>query len=650
MAAQQSPDTPLPLVLAGPVLRRCSPDQVAFWLVTSRPCECQLHIALANGALAAVAAERLQRQQWPVGRHCFVHWIVWAPAGPLAQQKVVEYDFHLVTGAAQQWLSDTLPDICYEGARHPSFVIDLAVREVVHGSCRKPHHRSADGLVQLDRQLASRLGSGEARPNFLIMTGDQVYTDDVAGPTLWAIHQVIGELGLFDETLSGALVQNSAELFAHVDGFYRRHALLPGDDASEAVGRRFWRGKRKPIFTTVNGGNHLITFAEVMAMYLLVWSPALWQRLDLDKRGLAPELQATYEKEKRVIEQFAAGLWRVRRVLAHLPTYMIFDDHDVTDDWNLTRGWEEASYNHPFSKRIIGNALCGYLLCQGWGNDPGAFSALHAELHGCFTIDGLSNQDQLIERLLAWRQWHYRLPTEPPTLVLDTRTQRWRSESSLVKPSGLMDWESLCDLQQQLLGQKSVIMVSPTPIYGVKLIEVIQKIFTFFGKALTVDAENWMAHKGTASVMLNIFRHRRTPPLFIILSGDVHYSFVYDVKLRFTRTSPRICQITASGIKNEFPHTLLLWLDKLNRWLYHRRSPLNWFTQRRYMTIHPRKPPGDKGRTLLNSSGLGVLKLGAGGKLISTSILTAGGKALEFSPGGADDSRADDGRADDTAT
>ena len=55
------------------------------------------------------------------------------------------------------------------------------------------------------------------------------------------------------------------------------------------------------------------------------------------------------------------------RVFAHLSTLMMFDDHDITDDWNLSAQWEETAYGHPFSKRIIGNALLAYLLCQGWG-------------------------------------------------------------------------------------------------------------------------------------------------------------------------------------------------------------------------------------------------------------------------------------------
>src|SRR5690606_39345065 len=108
---------------------------------------------------------------------------------------------------------------------------------------------------------------------------------------------------------------------------------------------------------------------------------------------------------------------------------------------------------------------------------------------------------------------------------------------------------------------------SPTPIFGVKLIEAIQRVFTLLGRPLMVDAENWMAHPGTASVLLNIFGHSGTPEHFVILSGDVHYSFVYDVRLRAHEDHPRIWQITSSGIKSQFPRRLLDWLDRLNRWL-----------------------------------------------------------------------------------
>ncbi|MCY1433444.1 hypothetical protein D9M71_494720 [compost metagenome] len=148
--------------------------------------------------------------------------------------------------------------------------------------------------------------------------------------------------------------------------------------------------------------------------------------------------------------------------------------------------------------------------------------------------------------------------------------------------------------------------MSPAPVFGVKLIETVQRVFSAFGHPLLVDAENWMAHRGAAQVILNIFRHSRTPGSYVILSGDVHYSFVYEVLIRHRQQGPKIWQITSSGIKNEFPRGLLEVFDRLNRWLYSPRSPLNWFTKRRPMKVMPRIPAhGEAGERLWNSAGLG---------------------------------------------
>ncbi|MEC7376346.1 MAG: alkaline phosphatase D family protein, partial [Pseudomonadota bacterium] len=413
--------------------------------------------------------------------------------------------------------------------------------------------------------------------------------------------------------------------------------LLPKSEFNEDLTERFFGGVRKPVFTTANAGNHLISFAEVMAMYLLVWSPVPWQLVTDAEPVNRPDELERYRREQRAIDDFRNTLPRAARALANVPVYMIFDDHDVTDDWNLSALWETTAYEHPFSRRIIGNALLGYLLCQGWGNRPEGFEDL---IEQCQTLFPETNnqdeldrvcQNELIDRLFHFGQWHYSLPTSPRLVVLDTRTHRWRSERRRSHPSGLMDWESLTDFQQEVMGEDAVVVVSPAPMFGVKLIELIQRVFTFFGKPLLVDAENWMAHRGAASVLLNIFRHPRTPRHFVILSGDVHYSFAYDIRLRHKSRGPRIWQITSSGIKNEFPNNLLEWLDRLNRWLFAPWSPLNWFTKRRRMWISPRLPEGrDAGERLWNHAGIGDLRLDETGAPTAIRQLNAEGDGTIF--------------------
>lgn len=605
-----SENTPLPLVLAGPLLRRLEPARIVLWLVGSQPLQPELHLQYPTEF-------SLNCQVIPIGKRAFVHLIDITLATPLPTDVQIDYDV-LLSG---QRIAEWAPHLLYDGARLPNFVVRERLDHLLHGSCRKPHHPAADGLLCADRLLATAHSPAE-RPALLMMSGDQIYADDVAGPMLRAIHGLIERLGLYDEHLEGAVVQNSAALYRHPASYYHRADLLPALESNETLRERFFGGTRKPIFTSSNADNHLVTLAEIMAMYLLVWSPVPWALIETRMpAGLTTERQARYQREQHCLTGFVEGLGGVARVLAHLPSLMIFDDHDITDDWNLSAQWEETAYGHPFSRRIIGNALIGYLLCQGWGNNPDVFGELvqrcqalshSADDDGCF--DRVA-QDALIKQLLRFEQWQFVLPTQPALLVLDTRTRRWRSESTLQKPSGLLDWEALCELQQALLDHPSAIIVSPAPLFGVKLIETIQRLFSWCGYPLLVDAENWMAHRGAAQVILNIFRHSRTPGHYVILSGDVHYSFVYEVLIRHKRSAPHLWQITSSGIKNEFPRRLLDVFDRLNRWLYAPRSPLNWFTKRRLMQVIPRTPAHSKaGERLWNSAGLGQVFFNAQGQ------------------------------------
>ena len=609
-----------------------------FWLVTTKKYEISLQL-LNVSTKTTIIDKKLtstQLQQIQIGQQAFINLISITSDQGFPENTLLEYDLRIIDVQGQHGLFELMPDIVYPNQSLPSFVIKNNISKMLHGSCRKPHFDSGDGLRQVDSLLAGTDFSVEKRPSMLMMSGDQIYADDVAGPMLVAIHQVIEKLGLYDESWindDNAEVSTSKQLFKSDFCYYQRQSILPHNSVNIGYLNRFFATSKKPIFTSVNAKNHLVTLAEMIAMYLLVWSPELWALVDLDDpdmHRISPVYHQQYLAELTIINEFSAGLTEVRRALAHLPVYMIFDDHDVTDDWNLTRGWEEAAYGNTFSKQIIGNALIGYWLCQGWGNSPSKFDSLMNTTDNYFSEQGLTNQSELIDILLAWQQWHYHLETLPKVVVLDTRTQRWRSESKAGKPSGLMDWESLSELQQVMINEPCVIMVSPAPVYGVKLIETVQRVFTLLGKPLAVDAENWMAHSGTANVMLNIFRHPKTPPNFIILSGDVHYSFVYEVTHRFKRSSSKILQVTCSGIKNQFPQSPLNILEKLNRYLYATYSPLNWFTKRRSMKIKVRKPDIAIDTSLYNGSGIGQIKLSDNNETIETEILTSKNTVVKF--------------------
>lgn len=629
--------TELPLILAGPLLRRVTRQDLALWLVAREPLRLRLGIERSWPEQELTAP---QLQILPVGERAYIHLIHLQIDLPPAQALTYTLAYQGEQHEDWQSLAQDMPDLFYPEER-PSedqaavaFHVPEQVHEILHGSCRKPHHPDGDGLWAADELLGHRMAQGERGPDLLLMTGDQVYLDDLCGPMLWAIRQVVALLGLPLEHFEDAPVPDSQALLEVEYFLYGRRRYLPHILAENRLSRFFGRSSL-PVFTSSACDNHLISFAEVLAMYLLVWSPALWecirwpQARELASLSLAQ--RQLFQQELSILKRFIAGLPRVRRVLAHIPSYMIFDDHDVTDDWNLTAAWEQAAYGHPYSRRILGNALMGYWLCQAWGNAPQNFDAHFWEHVQNYCRDfSDSAQDRWIELLLRFEHWHYTLPTQPGILVLDTRTRRWRSERNLALPSGLMDWEALSEMQQELMHRDAVVLVSPAPIFGMKFVETLQWTLTQMGQALAVDAENWMAHPGAASTLMNIFTHARTPQNFVILSGDVHYSFAYDIVIRRRKHSPRIWQITASGLKNSFPKSMLKWFARANHLLYHRNSPLNWLTKRKRMLIEPRRVAQQ--HSLVNQSGIGQLCLNADGAPTRIALLTPGGRNFIFEP------------------
>ncbi|MDP2562828.1 alkaline phosphatase D family protein [Psychrobium sp. 1_MG-2023] len=616
-------------ILAGPILRRVTAQQFTLWWVSPFECQGTFSCYQDEQVIEEVKLTSDVLTTFRVGKYAVIHLLDVKLSLP--QDTYLEYDLHLQCGSQVKSLAEIASHLVYAGKKRPSLMVQLEVDNLLHGSCRNPHHDSDDSLLAGDRLVGSVLDDNKQRPALLMMSGDQIYADHVAGPTLYAIHQVIALLGLHDETFIDANIGDSEELHQLAGQYYQRENILPQTSTQPT----WYRAQQKQaIFTSTYAHNHLISFAETIAMYLLVWSPTLWQEITFEGVDITPEHQALWDEELVVIRAFVSGLDKVQRLLAHVPTYMIFDDHDVTDDWNLTAGWEQAAYNNPFAKRIIGNTLFGYWLCQGWGNDPARFKGDFWQIADQYQQHpNQHNQERFIDHLLQFSGWQYTVETQPKLVVLDSRTRRWRSETDINHPSGLMDWEAMCELQQELIGHDSIILVSPAPIFGVKVIETIQRMVTACGHPLAVDAENWMAHPGSASTMLNIFKHPRTPQHFIILSGDVHYSFVYDIELRFSDQSPKIWQITSSGIKNQFPQPLIGILDKLNRWLYGSLSPLNFFTKRRAMRVKGRNLANNNKVRLSEQSGLGYLELNSDGSPKLICDLHVNGGVSEFIEG-----------------
>lgn len=360
--------------------------------------------------------------------------------------------------------------------------------------------------------------------------------------------------------------------------------------------------------TSSDLGNHLMSLAEFSAMYVAVWCNAAWPLdggrpalatlEDVYKRPAGPlpqiwdlhtcftfrvdwpgrdeittigdELEAR-RKETDVKEDFADrlatlnafydSLPRVRRALANVPTYMVFDDHDVTDDWNVGRAWRDQVHTTPLGRRIITNALVSYALFQDWGNDPkryrvgGPFRRLIDMTSLLFSADledfapspvatealgkllGLNQPDP--ETPAPELKWHYTIDgARHRAVVLDTRTRR-RFRSRYL-PAGLLTRQALeeqlpdPELTPMPAGIDVLVLVSQTAVVMPALataviVPLATRIEEFSSRnkwrnLIGVDPDNeiWPGDDGTYEELLRrLAAYRRV----VVLSGEIHWGF-----------------------------------------------------------------------------------------------------------------------------
>lgn len=264
----------------------------------------------------------------------------------------------------------TLPSFAFP-PKHPNLL------RLIQGSCRMPHAEGKDTFPLVDKLIAETASNAFARPHQLLLTGDQIYADDVAASMLIMLTDASDVLLDWKEVLPvpPRYADAGLDTAAQLSPFMRRELL-------NGVG-----------FTSVDLDAHLLSLGEYLCMYLFVWSDALWTtttlplfadvvanvRKNLGVERLPPGVlppDDSIERHIKALIEFRKTVPEVRRVLANIPSYMTFDDHEVTDDWNMTLDYCRALYREQpgLGLRVVQNALVAYALCQHWGNVPEQFA------------------------------------------------------------------------------------------------------------------------------------------------------------------------------------------------------------------------------------------------------------------------------------
>ncbi|MEB3218325.1 MAG: hypothetical protein VKN72_19120 [Nostocales cyanobacterium 94392] len=588
----------LPLILAGPILRRTEPDAVTVWVALKASRHVTLTIFDQNHNFLFESTRTTAR----IGINLHVVAVTAKASSNVlinGENYLYDLDFgngELLNSPGILTTEGTLEDITYSLYKLPSFALppnDLKDLRIIHGSCRKPHGESLDALVAVDKMIKEALEKdSQKRPHQLFLTGDQIYADDVADVLLFMLMDAGETLLGWSEKLPN--VENLAELQPG-----KRNNL-----ATKIAGFTASIGKFSNLTNLAK--SHLFTYGEYLAMYLFAWSDVLWvdaeffpDFIDINSEHWEAknDEKKAYDQEVEYIKNFWSTLKNIRRALANVPTYMIFDDHEITDDWYLNMAWCSRILDQPLGRRVLQNGMLAYTICQAWGNTPEQFekdtkgeallkaavawsvsggmnTTCESQINRAVGLPSVIEIQQNSKKLPNFEEtltWHY-IVNGPgyEVILLDTRTWREFPGKEFDFPA-LINQEGYEEQISKLVRRDDVkvtFIVSPSPFIGVPFVEKIQKIAkSFYEKignaAWGFDTEAWSLNETAFERMLAQLVLRALPnskSRVVVLSGDVHYSFgarlQYSAIYPFESLEPVNCelvvaQLTSSSLKNE---------------------------------------------------------------------------------------------------
>ncbi|MFJ9536838.1 alkaline phosphatase D family protein [Streptomyces sp. NPDC101225] len=266
----------------------------------------------------------------------------------------------------------------------------------------------------------------------------------------------------------------------------------------------------------------------------------------------------------------------IRWLLSTVPSCMIFDDHDVIDDWNTSAAWLEDMRATPWWRERLLSGLMSYWVHQHLGNlSPAELAAdpLYAAVR-----EAPDATDEL--RAFACRadadatsvRWSYRRDFgRVRLLMVDSRAARVLQEDgrSMLHP-GEAAWlreQTLAerDSYDHLLVGTSLPWLLPHLVHDAEAWDAALsrgergERWARFGEKLrrTADLEHWAAFPSSFAALAGLFAEAgsgpEAPASVLVLSGDVHHAYVAEPRWPNGGPDARVLQLTCSPVHNSVP-------------------------------------------------------------------------------------------------
>jgi PhoD-like phosphatase len=268
-----------------------------------------------------------------------------------------------------------------------------------------------------------------------------------------------------------------------------------------------------------------------------------------------------------------------RWLLSTLPTSMIFDDHDVRDDWNISRAWRRHMQRTGWWEERITGALMSYWIYQHIGNlSPAALAEdeLFAEVQRADDAEPILRKfaqaaDREADGAKGARRSYRRDFGPVRMIVVDSRCGRILDG----KDRRMVGSEEFGWIQRQAEedGYDHLVVVSSMPWLLPRALHDIES----WNEALcagtrgrtiarasemlrrAVDLEHWAAFRASFDDLAAWFERVArgehggpVPATISVLSGDVHHTYVSEADFG-KQYLTRVYQVTCSPIHNTIP-------------------------------------------------------------------------------------------------
>ncbi|WP_254878467.1 alkaline phosphatase D family protein [Streptomyces sp. NA04227] len=294
----------------------------------------------------------------------------------------------------------------------------------------------------------------------------------------------------------------------------------------------------------------------------------------------------------------------VRWLLSTVPSLMIFDDHDVIDDWNTSAAWLAHIRAQPWWSERVLSGFMTYWVYQHLGNlgpaqlknDP-VYAAVCATPDGTAALRSFAaradarvapHRDAVRESPAEGLRWSFRRDFGRVRLIMiDTRAARilqedqramlgpaeaqWLREQILDgtdEPHGLGVEAVGAGGYDHLLVATSLPWLLPHLVHDAEIWNAAlcrgarggpDGRWAGFGEKVrqAADLEHWAAFPESFTELSELLREAAdgpaAPATVCVLSGDVHHAYVAEPSWPDRQPAARVLQLTCSPVHNSVP-------------------------------------------------------------------------------------------------